>query len=127
MWQYRPYSGDFPPRTRGNLLSHEEGTANAYGLEKAQVRGTLFAKPGDPVYDDQIIGIHSSAGDLKVNVCKAKQLTNHRAAMKDDATVLYPPKLMTLEDAVEYVIDGEYVEITPQAVRMGKEKTQKAR
>ena len=118
---YQPYAGDLPGRHRGNLLSHELGVATPYGLEKAQVRGQLFAKPGDPVYPKQIIGVHSSQGDLKVNVCKAKQLTNHRAAMKDDNTLLHPPKALTLEDAVEFVVDGEFVEITPDAIRMGVE------
>jgi len=124
---YKRYTGDFPGRNRGNLLSYEQGTASAYGLEKAQVRGTLFAKPGDKVYDDQIIGIHSSSGELKVNVCKTKQLTNHRSTVKEDTTSLYPPKLMSLEDAVEYVIDGEFVEVTPDAIRMGKDKVQPKR
>jgi len=123
---YKPYSGDFAGRNRGNLTCSEQGVANNYGLEKAQVRGTLFSKHGDPVYEDQIIGIHSSSGDLKVNICKTKALTNHRAAGKDDATVLYPPKVMTLEDAVEYVVDGEFVEVTPDAVRMGVEKKSKS-
>ena len=104
------------------LCGDAQGTANTYGLEKAQVRGTLFSKPNDEVYVDQIIGIHASQGDLKVNICKTKQLTNHRASGKDDATVLYPPRVMTLEDAVEYVVDGEFVEITPDAIRMGVEK-----
>ena len=80
----------------------------------------LFAGPGEPVYEDQIVGIHASASDLKVNVCRTKQLTNVRASGKDDATVLYPPKIMTLESAVEYVIEGEAVEVTPDAVRMLK-------
>ena len=115
---YKPYAGDFGGRDRGNLLSHESGVANSHGLQKAQVRGTLFAKNNDPVYENQIIGMHSSSGDLKVNVCKTKQLTNVRASGKDDATVLHPPKVMTLEDAVEYVIQGEAVEVTPEAVRM---------
>ena len=97
---YKPYAGDFPGRNRGNLLSHEQGTASAYALEKAQVRGTLFTKPNDEVYEDQIIGIHASTGDLKVNVCKMKQLTNFRTVLKDDATILHPPKVMTLEDGV---------------------------
>ena len=71
------------------MLSHESGVANSHGLQKAQVRGTLFAKNNDPVYENQIIGMHSSSGDLKVNVCKTKQLTNVRASGKDDATVLH--------------------------------------
>ena len=117
---YKPYAGDFAGRDRGNLLSYEGGTANGHGLEKAQERGVLFSKPNDPVYEDQIVGIHARQGDLKVNICRTKQLTNHRASGKDDATDLAPPKLLSLEEAVEYVVDGEFVEVTPDAIRMGK-------
>jgi GTP-binding protein len=117
---YKPYAGDYGGRDRGNLLSHEQGTANSHGLMKAQDRGTLFPSPGEDVYEDQIVGIHSRPGDLKVNVCRTKQLTNMRAAGKDDNTNLTPPKVMTLEEAVEYVIDDEFVEVTPDAIRMGK-------
>ena len=72
------------------------------------------------MYEDQIVGIHSRQGDLKVNICRTKQLTNMRASGKDDNTNLTPPKLLTLEEAVEYVIDDEFVEVTPTAIRMGK-------
>ena len=120
---YKPYAGDFGGRHRGNLLAHERGVATPHGLEKAQVRGALFSKPGDEVYEDQIVGIHANQGDLKVNVCRKKELTNHRAAGKDDATVLTPPMQLTLEDAVEYVVAGEFVEVTPDAIRMGRQKS----
>ena len=79
----------------------------------------LFLAPNDPVYEDQIVGIHQRPGDLRVNVCRAKHLSNVRAAGKDETTPLYPPKLLTLEDAVEYVVGDEFVEVTPDAVRMG--------
>jgi len=117
---YKPYTGDFGGRDRGNLLAFEKGTANSYGLQKAQERGALFVRPGEEVYEDEIVGIHSRQGDLKVNIVKAKQLTNMRAAGKDDNTNLVPAKELSLEDAVEYVIDGEFVEVTPDAIRMGK-------
>ena len=116
---YKPTVGEFGGRERGNLVCSEQGVANTHGLHKAQARGALFASPGDEVFEDQIVGIHASAGDLKVNICRAKELSNMRAAGKDDKQILSPPKVMTLEDAVEYVIDGEYVEVTPDAIRMG--------
>jgi GTP-binding protein len=117
---YRPYAGDYGGRDRGNMLSHETGTANSYGLTNAQARGVLFPSPGEEVYEDQIIGINSRPGDLKVNICRTKQLTNMRAAGKDDNAGLTPPKIVTLEEAVEYILNDEYVEVTPDAIRMGK-------
>lgn len=117
---YKPYAGDIGGRDRGNLLAFEQGTANSYGLQKAQERGVLFVRPGEEVYEDEIVGISSRQGDLKINIVKAKQLTNMRASGKDDNTNLVPVKELSLEDAVEYVIDGEFVEVTPDAIRMGK-------
>merc|ERR1719331_2025791 len=117
---YKPWAGEFGGRDRGNLLSFEQGDANSHGLQKAQERGLLFSKPNDPVYEDQIVGIHSRQGDLKVNICRTKQLTNMRASGKDDNVNLVPPKALSLEEAVEYVIDDEFVEVTPDAIRMGK-------
>merc|ERR1711924_503173 len=117
---YKPYAGDFGGRDKGNLLSFETGEANSHGLMKAQERGVLFSKPNDPVYENQILGINARQGDLSVNICKTKQLTNMRASGKDDNTNLVPPKVMTLEEAVEYVIENEFVEVTPDAIRMGQ-------
>jgi GTP-binding protein len=117
---YKPYAGDFGGRDRGNLLAFEQGTANSYGLQKAQERGVLFSKPGEDVYEDQIVGINSRQGDMKINIVKSKQLTNMRASGKDDNTNLVPVKPITLEDAVEYVVGNEFVEVTPDAIRMGK-------
>merc|ERR1719331_584837 len=117
---YKPYAGDFGGRDRGNLLAFEQGTANSYGLMKAQERGVLFVKPGEDVYEDEIVGINARQGDLKITIVKAKQLTNMRASGKDDNTNLVPVKELTLEDAVEYVIDDEFVEVTPDAIRMGR-------
>ena len=115
---YQPYAGDFGGRERGNLLSYDQGEANAHGLEKAEKRGKLFSKPGDPVYVNQIIGINSKTDNLKVNVCKTKQLTNIRSTSADDKTHLAVPMQLTLEEAVEYVIGDEVVEVTPDAIRM---------
>jgi len=117
---YKPYAGDFGAREKGNLLSVEAGTATPFAITKVQDRGAFYTTPGDEVYEDQIVGVHAKSGDLKVNICKAKQLTNMRSAGADDKSTTTPAMQLTLEDAVEYVVDGEFVEVTPDAVRMGK-------
>ena len=116
---YKPYAGDFGGRNKGNLLSFETGTATPFAIMKTQDRGAFFTSPGDEVYENQIVGIHAKQQDLKVNICKAKQLTNMRSAGADDKSRATPPMQLTLEDAVEYVVAGEYVEVTPDAIRMG--------
>ena len=116
---YKPYAGDFGGRDRGNLLCHEPGTATPFAISKVQERGALFTQPGDEVYEDQIVGINSRPGDMKVNVCKAKQLTNMRSSGADEKSSCTPAMQLTLEDAVEYIVAGEFVEVTPDAVRMG--------
>jgi len=116
---YKPYAGDFGGRDRGNLLSYETGTATPFSIMKTQDRGAFFTKPGDEVYEDQIVGIHAKSNDLKVNICKAKQLTNMRSSGADEKSTCTPAMQLTLEDAVEYVQSGEFVEITPDAIRMG--------
>merc|ERR1719487_2576558 len=117
---YKSYAGDFGARNRGNLLSFEQGTATPFAITKIQDRGAFFSKPGDEVYEDQIIGIHAKENDLKVNVCKAKQLTNMRSSGADEKSTTTPPMQLTLEDAVEYIAGDEFVEVTPDAIRMGK-------
>ena len=117
---YKEYAGDFGGRDRGNLLSFEQGTATPFAISKVQDRGAFFTKPGDEVYEDQIVGIHAKNNDLKVNICKAKQLTNMRSSGADEKSSTTPPMQLTLEDAVEYVVNGEFVEVTPDAIRMGK-------
>merc|ERR1719201_115700 len=117
---YKAYAGDFGERDRGNLLSFETGTTSPFSLAKIQERGALFSKPGDEVYENQIIGINAKAGDLKVNACKTKALTNMRSAGADEKSNVTPPMQLTLEDAVEYIQEGEFVEVTHDAVRMGK-------
>merc|ERR1712204_124869 len=112
---YKTYAGIFGERDRGNLLSFETGTTSAFSLAKIQERGALFSGPGDEVYEDQIIGINAKSGDLKV-----KALTNMRSAGNDEKSNCIPPMQLTLEDAVEYIQDGEFVEVMPDAVRMGK-------
>jgi len=117
---YKPYAGDFGEREKGNLLSFETGTATPFAIMKTQDRGAFFTAPGDEVYEDQIVGIHAKGGDLKVNICKAKQLTNMRSSGADEKSTTTAPMQLTLEEAVEYVVNGEFVEVTPEAVRMGK-------
>jgi GTP-binding protein len=117
---YAPMKPDTPMRRNGALVSAENGEAVAYALWKLQERGRMFVSPGDPVYEGMIIGIHSRDNDLVVNPIKTKQLTNIRAAGKDDAIMLTPPIQLTLESAMEFIADDELVEITPRSIRVRK-------
>ena len=117
---YAPMKPDIPGRRNGVLVSQDDGQAVAYALGKLQERGRLFVKPGDRVYEGMVIGIHSRDNDLVVNPVKAKQLTNFRTVLKDDAILLTPPIAMTLEYAVEFSADDELVEITPKSIRVRK-------
>lgn len=117
---YKPYFGDIPRRTVGSLVAWETGTAVTYGLFNAQERGTLFIDAGVPVYEGMIVGVSPKAGDIVVNVCKKKHLTNTRASGSDDALKLIPYKQMSLEDCLEYIQDDELVEVTPKNVRIRK-------
>mmetsp|Transcript_125202 Transcript_125202/g.227777 ORF Transcript_125202/g.227777 Transcript_125202/m.227777 type:complete len:163 (+) Transcript_125202:3-491(+) len=116
---YKKYAGQFGERDHGNLISQAKGGATSFSLMKAQERGTLFIKANDPVYERMIIGMNSKRSHMAMNVCKDKKQTNVRSAGKDENVNLTPPKQLTLEDAVEYVRDGEFVEVTPDAIRMG--------
>jgi len=117
---YGPLKPDIPGRRNGVLISAEDGEAVAYALWKLQERGRMFVKPGDRVYEGMVIGIHSRENDLTVNPVKTKQLTNIRAAGKDEAIQLTPPIPLTLEYAVEFIEDDELVEITPKSIRIRK-------
>src|SRR5512134_1723379 len=117
---YGPLKPDIPGRRNGVLISAEDGEAVAYALWKLQERGRMFVKPGDRVYEGMVIGIHSRENDLTVNPVKTKQLTNIRAAGKDEAINLTPPIPLTLEYAVEFIADDELVEITPKSIRIRK-------
>ena len=117
---YAPMKPDMPGRRNGVLISGDDGQAVAYALGKLQERGRLFVKPGDRVYQGMVIGIHSRENDLSVNPVKAKQLTNFRTVLKDDAILLTPPVPLTLEYAVEFIADDELVEITPKSIRIRK-------
>jgi GTP-binding protein len=117
---YAPVRGEIPDRRNGVLISAEDGEAVAYALWKLQERGRMFVSPGDKVYEGMVIGIHSRDNDLVVNPIKTKQLTNIRAAGKDEAILLTPPIPLTLEYAVEFIAEDELVEITPKSIRVRK-------
>jgi GTP-binding protein len=112
--------GGIAPRKNGVLISNGQGKVLGFALFNLQERGRLFAKPGDEVYEGQIVGIHSRENDLVVNPLKGKQLTNIRAAGKDDAIMLTPPLRYSLEQALEFIEDDELVEVTPSAIRLRK-------
>ena len=118
--EYAPMKPEIASRRNGVLISAEAGEAVAYALWKLQERGRMFVVPGDRVYEGMIIGIHSRDNDLVVNPIKGKQLTNVRAAGKDEAVVLTPPVALTLESAIEFINDDELVEITPKNIRIRK-------
>ncbi|MEO5656100.1 MAG: translational GTPase TypA, partial [Nitrospiria bacterium] len=117
---YEPYKGDLPGRNRGVLIGLEAGEAVAYALNHVQERGTLFIGAGDPVYEGMVIGEHIRPGDLIVNPCKKKHLTNIRSSTAEDALVLVTPRRLSLEQAIEFIGDDELVEITPKSVRLRK-------
>ena len=117
---YEPFKGAMPGRINGVLISKEKGTATPYSMDKLKDRGTYFIHPGVEVYTGQIIGEHIKPGDLVVNISLAKQMTNFRAAGKDDNAVLAPPREFTLEEAMEYIQEDEYVEVTPESLRIRK-------
>ncbi|MDR1117043.1 MAG: translational GTPase TypA [Oscillospiraceae bacterium] len=117
---YAPYKGDISRRLSGSLVAYETGESVAYGLFGAQERGNLFIGAGVPIYAGMVVGVSPKAGDLVVNVCKRKQLTNTRASGSDDALRLIPPVRMSLEQAIEFISDDELLEITPKNVRIRK-------
>ena len=117
---YEPYKGELPGRTNGVLISNMQGEAVAYALWNLEDRGPMVIDPGVKVYQGMIIGIHSRDNDLEVNVLKGKQLTNIRAAGKDEAVKLTPPVRMTLERALAWIQDDELVEVTPKSIRLRK-------
>jgi GTP-binding protein len=118
--EYGPYRGDIPDRHRGALVVKEPGTTVTYALYSLEDRGTLFLGPGVEVYEGMIVGEHARDTDLVVNPCKRKHLTNMRSSSSDDSLRLKPPRLMSLEDCVEFLADDELVEVTPKSVRLRK-------
>jgi GTP-binding protein len=117
---YEPWKGEMPGRQNGSLIVMETGTAIAYSLDNLQDRGIFFVEPGEEVYEGQVIGENNRNGDLVVNVTKTKKLTNMRASGSDDKTSLAPPRRFTLEEALEYIQEDEYVEVTPKNIRLRK-------
>jgi GTP-binding protein len=117
---YRPVVGSISQRDKGSLLAFEDGFANPFGLTNAQDRGRMFIVPKEEVYKNMIIGIHQRPGDLEVNVCKTKALTNMRASGSDETIKIVPPLELNLDIAVEYIQEDELVEVTPTKVRMLK-------
>jgi GTP-binding protein len=118
--EYRPTCGDISARRNGVLISFEEGTATDYALMGAEDRGTFFIKPGTKVYKGMIVGENNRPQDLELNICKSKQLTNHRASGGEELVQLKTPIDMTLERALEYINGDELVEVTPQSIRLRK-------
>ncbi len=117
---YEPWKGDIPGRQSGSLIAMETGTAIAYSLDNLQERGVFFIEPGEEVYEGQVIGEHNRSNDLVVNVTKTKKLTNMRASGSDDKVSLPPARQFTLEEALEYIQEDEYVEVTPKSIRLRK-------
>lgn len=117
---YEPYKGDIDRRNTGSLVSFETGEAVTYGLYNAQERGQLFITAGTPVYEGMVVGASPKTDDLVVNVCKKKHLTNTRASGSDDALRLVPPRVLSLEDCLEFLADDELLEVTPASLRIRK-------
>ncbi len=117
---YEPYKGDLSTRHRGAIVQLEDGSATAYAMFKLQDRITFFIQPGTRVYKGMIVGENAREEDVIVNVCKTKQLTNMRASGADEAIRLEPPKILTLEQAIEWIADDEFIEVTPKSIRLRK-------
>ena len=118
--EYQPFKGDIPRRTNGSMIAMEAGTAFAYAIDKLQDRGKFFIYPQDEVYAGQVVGEHVHENDLVINVTKSKKLTNMRASGSDDKARIIPPIVFSLEEALEYIKEDEYVEVTPKSMRMRK-------
>lgn len=117
---YGLFKGEIQYRKQGSLIAFESGTAITYGLFNAQERGTLFIGPGEPVYAGMVVGQNPKTDDIEVNVCKMKHLTNTRASGSDDALKLSPPKIMSLEQCLEFIDTDELLEVTPKSLRIRK-------
>ena len=117
---YQPYKGEIERRSNGSMIAMEGGTAFAYAIDKLQNRGKFFIYPQDEVYAGQVVGEHVHENDLVINVTKSKKLTNMRASGSDDKARIIPPVVFSLEEALEYIKEDEYVEVTPKSMRMRK-------
>ena len=117
---YVPYKGDIPGRTRGSLVAFEQGETTGYGIFTLQDRGTMFISPGEQVYEGMIVGENSREMDMDINPCKEKHVSNMRTSSSDEAIRLVPPRILSLEQALEYINDDELVEVTPGTIRLRK-------
>ena len=117
---YGPYKGDIQYRKQGSLIAYEAGEAITYGLFNAQERGTLFITPGEKVYSGMVIGQCGKTEDVELNVCKKKQLTNTRSSSADESLRLTPPRILSLEQALEFIDTDELLEVTPSSLRIRK-------
>jgi GTP-binding protein len=117
---FEPWKGDMDMRTNGSIIAMETGTAYAYAINKLQDRGRFFVPPGDEIYAGQVVGESTRSEDMVVNLTKSKKLTNMRASGSDDKVSIAPPVLFSLEEALEYIKDDEYVEVTPHSMRLRK-------
>ncbi len=127
---YGPVVGELFSRSKGSLVAWESGTATTFGLKNGEQRGILFVEPGTDIYQGMVVGEHQRPGDLDVNICKSKQLNNMRSAVRDIDVRLTPPRQMSLDECIEYLVDDELLEVTPQNLRIRKrilDKSQRAR
>ena len=118
--EYQPFKGEIERRTNGSMVAMESGTAFAYAIDKLQERGKFFISPQEEVYAGQVVGEHIHENDLVINVTKSKKLTNMRASGSDDKARIIPPTIFSLEEALEYIKEDEYLEVTPKSMRMRK-------
>jgi GTP-binding protein len=117
---YLPLAGAIPARSNGSLVSWEPGVTTTFGLKNGEERGILFLEAGVEVYEGMVVGEHQRPDDLGINVCKRKQLTNMRNAVRDIDVRLTPPRKMSLDEAIEYLADDELLEVTPESFRIRK-------
>ena len=117
---FEPYKGDMEMRQNGSLIAMEAGTAYAYAINKLQDRGTFFVSPQDEIYAGQVVGESTRSEDIVINLTKSKKLTNMRASGSDDKVSIAPPVIFSLEEALEYIKEDEYVEVTPKSIRLRK-------
>ena len=117
---YVPYKGDMSGRSHGSLVAFEQGETTGYGIFSLQDRGTMFISPGQQVYEGMIVGENTRDIDMDINPCKKKNVTNMRTSASDEAIRLTPPRILSLEQALEYINDDELVEVTPENIRLRK-------
>jgi len=117
---YAEWQGEIPHRANGALVSDRSGRTTAYAIDHLQPRGVLFLGPGESVYEGQIVGEHSRENDLDVNITKEKKLTNVRSSTSDEAVRLTPPRILNLEQSIEWIREDELLEITPKSIRLRK-------